>query len=215
MRLRYWIRTALSNSGILLLCSCVYTVLMQIQDEEFVWSDLFLFFIIYTWTFGSFLAVAFNTSLYKQSLPIALSFGCTRGEALVGIQFYRLLPLCAIAAFSLILAPLYDPDFFPIMLTVLPAVCGAYLFLNSLGTAIGTLTVKFGNKGLLLLIPVFLVFSAGVAFIVMGMVSGSGFSADILLSPAIVWIILGIGVIAHGLSLIPEIKTVYHYNVKL
>lgn len=214
MRIRYWAKNSLTSIALFLIVVPVYMVLFNAGNEDFAWNDLFLTATIYLLLFGMLFQSIFVMSAYKSVLPIALSFGSTRREAVVGCQVYRLLPLAALLPLSFLTAFLHDPDFCLILLKVLPAVVGAYLIFCSFGSLLGVATVKFGNKALFLLIPLCIGLTIGVFAVVLGATEFPQMP-DVLTMDWVIWLVLGVGVILHGLSLIPEIKTVYHMNVKL
>lgn len=215
MRVRFWVKSGLYNSGVLLACSAVYTVMMHLNTEAISLSEMILFLPVYLWIFGSFMSIAFASSLYKQSLPLALSFGSTRKEAIFGIQLYRLIPMVVMAAVSPMLTLLCGRESFQIMVTVLPGACGGYLIVNSIGSMIGIITAKFGNKALLVTVPVIILLFVGGFFLGVTAITGFDFLCDLVLSPTIVWIALAAGAVVYAVSLIPEVKTVRSYNVKL
>lgn len=212
MRLRFWIKSALTAAGILIVSSPLYSIILCLQDDEL---DLIPLIAIYMWSFGAVCAMIFPMQYMKQNLPLALSFGSSRKEALLGIQIYRLLPMVMIIAASLLLVWIGDRETFYTLLKALPGFIGASLLCGSIGTVIAAAQIKFGNKSLFFTIPAMILLFVGGIFLGVQAVTGFEFVANIVLSPAIVWIALAIGVTAHGLSLIPEVKTVYHYNVKL
>lgn len=214
MRLRDWIKNTLRNTSILVLIVPVYMVLFNAGNEDFAWKDVFLTATTYLWLFGMLFTSISVMNAYKINLPIALSFGSTRREAVVGCEVYRLLPLAVILPLSFLTACLYDPDFCLILLGVLPAAVGAYLIFGTIGSFLGAAVVKFGNKALVPFILLWFGMVFGICFAIFGATDFPNMP-DVLTMDWVIWLVLGVGVIFHGLSLIPEIKTVYHCNVKL
>lgn len=215
MRVRFWVKNSLIAIGLITLLVPVYMILFESTGDEFVWEDIFVTASSYLWFIGAVFSMVFGASLYKQYLPIALSFGSTRREALVGIQLFRLIPMGIITALSLVLAFLQGREFFRDMIAMLPTSIGMYLIANSVGTVIGTAVAKFGNKALALLIPALIGLSVGVFFFVFSSLEEPGFIVEFAMGDGLQWVVLAAGLIVHGLSMIPEVKTVYHCNVKL
>lgn len=207
MRLRYWIKTGLRN-GVTLLGGCVmFSLMMLLQRGADGLADILRIGVGFLIAFGGGMSMVLNMLAYKLYLPVALSFGSSRREAFVGLQFLRLLPGAIImAAAALAMVPA-EMD----VRAVVPAGLGAILLLDAVGSGVGMVSVKFG-KGFIVVCSAVIGMLAGLCGV------GGGFV--FLLSPELIsgslpWVILAVGAAAYAVSMIPEYRIVYQLNVKL
>ena len=103
MKLRYWFQTGFRSLAMLLGASLLYCALMSLQMSELEAVETLL--PIYL-LFGVMMDLGMSLSLYKFNVPLALSFGSTRGEALLGLQVARLIPAVFVTAILVVLTAL-------------------------------------------------------------------------------------------------------------
>lgn len=213
MRLRFWLKNAATVACVSPPVALLYTGLMLLQDTGLTWEEICMLAMVYLWSFGALIAMTLTMNLYKFYLPVALSFGSTRRECMVGVTCYRLIPLAANIVCSLLLALLAEPVI-PLGI-LLPVAAGLYLLVGALGAAAGMAYDKYGKKAVILVILAGVAAAVIVAF---GLAASDGrwdWINNALESGIVPWIVLAVGAAAHALSLIPEKKTVYRCTVKL
>ena len=105
MRLRFWIKQGFETVFMILLCSLIYGFFMFVQGND-GWIGLLVLLPLYLLLFGALLMIAMTTAIHKLAVPLAISFGSTRNEVLLGLQLYRVIPVCLIPALATILTAL-------------------------------------------------------------------------------------------------------------
>jgi len=214
MRLKFWFRTGLTTFWTVLAASGIYGAILFLQQPDLTWEDLLFTLPVYLLVFGGLVMMALNTGLYKLQLPLALSFGATRNEAILGMQIQRFLPAALIVGLTLILTTVAkDYSMVPAQ-AVAPLGFGLFLGFSALGSIAGMAMVRFGKIGLAVTVAVGLVVGMG-AGIVAGMSIGSGFAAAFFENIGIPWLILSVGVFLYAIVMIPEQRLIWKYNVKL
>lgn len=212
MRLRYWIRTGLQTLLITLGAAVFYGLLIWLQGQSTDPEDIFSMLTIYLLMFGTIMPMVMNLSVYKFNLSLAISFGSTRNEALLGLQLFRLLPTFLTTALVVLLTLLAGPAALFSPGTALALSLGLALIGCAGGVVLGVLFTKFGKLAAIL---------SGVVFVLIGMGCGVMAGAGILdgisaMDPGrLVWLVPGIGLILYSLSMIPEHRTVWKYIVQL
>ena len=212
MRLRYWIRTGMQTLLITLGAAVFYGLLIWLQGQSIHPEDVFSMLTIYLLMFGTIMPMVMNMGVYKFNLSLASSFGSTRNEALVGLQLFRLLPAVLTTALVMLLNWFAGPAALFLWETALALSLGLALIGSSGGVILGVLFSRFGKLAAIL---------SGVVFVMIGMGCGLLAGMDVLDGAAIaapgklVWLLPGIGLILYSLSMIPEQRTVWKYNVKL
>lgn len=210
MRVKLWIKNSLTYALAGLAGAAVYTLMMFLMEPDFEMGRLMNMASGYLVGIGVVMTVVVGLMDYKTTLPLALSLGSTRKEALIGMQLGRLVyALVFLAAIALLFAAGNGLDSLPVLL---PIALGAMLAMSAVGAVFGMVTVKFGKVaavvvGVLIgLLTAGCVF-AGIVFIV----------ADIEINGGawLLWLVPLFGGAVYGAVLIPEVKSVYHYNVKL
>lgn len=213
MRLRFWLKNAAISACIGPVATLLYTGLMLLQGTGMTWEDICMLAMVYLWSFGALIAMILVMNLYKFYVPVAVSFGSTRKECMVGIACYRLIPLAVNIVCSLLLAALAEPVI-PLGV-LLPVSTGLYLLVGALGSAAGMAYEKYGKKAVFL---VMLTGAAAAVIVAFGIVASDAqwyWINNALESGIVQWLVLAVGILAHVLSLIPEKKTVYRCTVKL
>ena len=110
MRLRFWIDSGLQTFAAAIGACGFYALLMYIQLGSNV-QDLLSTIPVYLLAFGGIMLMVMNIGVYKFHLHLALSFGSTRNEAILGLNLFRLIPAVLMAATLVILSRLPGSDF--------------------------------------------------------------------------------------------------------
>lgn len=209
MRLRYWIKTGLRNGVTLMGAAAVFSLMMLLQSGKATLDDVLGMSVGYLVVFGIIMSMVFNMMVYKQNLPMVLSFGSSRKEAFIGLQFFRLIPMALVMAAAMVVMLPRGMD----VGWQIPAGVGIALAVGAVGSGIGMVAIRFG-KGFIIVCSAIIGFVFGLGGVAL---MAFIFSADVWqeVPDYISWIVLAVGIAAHGISLIPERKIVYKYNVKL
>lgn len=215
MRLKFWIKNALTYSGLMLLAAPIYMALIALQNEDITTAELYAMGTGYYWMFAGMMVLILGINLYVQFLNLSLGFGSTRKEAFWGVFCYRLICPTVITAGYLLLYALMGEGNAASLTSVLPFGLGLFLFSGACGSVCGMLWNKLNKKAFWIMIPIY--FLATVGFIgLMVVIQLEGRIGELLIAGTpIPWIFLGLGIAAHFLCMIPEYKTIYKYNVKL
>jgi len=213
MRLRYWIRTGLQTFLWVVGACAFYSFLMFIQMDDFLQGAL-INLPIYLLLFGGMMLMGMNIGAYKFNLQLALAFGSTRNEAIVGLNLSRLIPSLLLTAVLVIFCglPVAEAPVSPVQ--AIPLGLGVYLFFGALGSVIGVIFTKYG-KVVAIVTAVLLVLICGVCGFLAGFSGSNSFLGSLIFSASLPWLVLGIGLLAYALSQIPEQRTVWKCNVKL
>lgn len=206
MRLRYWIKEALKISGIIMVASLVYTLLMMGWDAADTWRYYLNMGAMYLGIFGAFMSMVLGTSIYQIDVPLAISFGSTRKEVLWGIQCYRFVITFLLLLVAGILRAIAKEE---VWIAMPIGIC-AFLVFNGMGVILGGLSNKLGKKSLvvLALVMMFLFFGV-IAAIVLLVHFGFEMRADIFLP-----LMLGGSVLVYSLCMVNEVKTIRKFSVK-
>ena len=209
MRLRYWAKEALKITGVIMAAALGYTLLMMAQDSRETWEDYLVMGAVYLGMFGAFICMTLGTSIYQVHVPLAISFGSTRKEALLGIQCYRLVIASIILAVAELLFFMTGDTARSMAWAVVPLGAAAFLVFNSIGAILGGLSTKLG-KGALIAgsIIVMLLCVGGIGSVIL--IIGLKYS----LQKSVVWIVLGIGSLVYALSMVFEVKSIKKFSVK-
>lgn len=209
MRLRYWVQEALKITGVIMTAALVYTLLMMAQDTEETWQDYLEMGAIYLCLFGAVMCMSFGTSIYQVHVPLAISFGSTRKEALLGMQCYRLVIASIILAAVELLLFMTGDTAQPLMWAVVPLESAAFLVFNGLGAILGGLSTKLGRGALVAVSIVVMLLGVGGVIAVILIIA-----LKYSLQRNVVWIVLGIGTLVYALSMIFEVRTIKKFSVK-
>ena len=153
MRMRYWLkitgRTLLTG----LLGGLVMSLYMMLINSSMTWQDLVGMLPLYQLTMGAMGLFVWNSTAIRSWLPVAIGFGCTRKEALLGLQLQRILAVLGVAvivaAFSFI-----KSDYAQILRDHALAGIGVLLLVASVGDLFGLAYERFSAKGILVLVVV-------------------------------------------------------------
>lgn len=209
MKLRYWFQTGFRSLAMLLGASLLYCALMSLQMSELEAVETLL--PIYLLLFGVMMDLGMSLSLYKFNVPLALSFGSTRGEALLGLQVARLIPAVFVTAILVVLTALTGG--FMEISALIPLSLGLFLGASAIGSVMGIIYTKWGKVSLLITVVVVLMGAFGIEFL--SAFFSDGWLAALTDLDTIGWLVLCIGFLLYSLMLIPESRTVWKCNVKL
>lgn len=214
MKLKYWITDGFHTLLIVTGASFFYGLLMTLQSSHMDWNDLLMLLPIYLLLFGGMMQLAVTIGVYKLNLNLALAFGSTRNDALLGLQLFRLIPVLFNAALICILLAAAGENAIFTPLTALPISLGISLACGALGTVIGIVYARFGRLATVLtvLVMVALGITGGVLAVLSSqtrwlqyLVNHMGFS----------WLVFCIGLILYSVAMIPEHRTVWNYSVRM
>lgn len=208
MRLRYWIKEALKLTGILIIASFAYTLLMMIMglDAADTWRRYLNMGAMWLGMFGAFMSIVLGASIYQVFVPLAISFGSTRKEVFWGLQCYRFV----VTFFVLLVAGILCAVAKEISVWIaLPFGICAFLVFHGMGAIMGGLSSRLGKTALIIMALVgMLLFIGMIGLILMG---HNWFAMHknvfALLMP-------GIGVLVYALCMIYEVKTIRKFSVK-
>ena len=206
MRLRYWIKEALKLTGILIIASFAYTLLMMIMGPADTWRRYLNMGAMWLGMFGAFMSIVLGASIYQVFVPLAISFGSTRKEVFWGLQCYRFV----VTFFVLLVAGILCAVAKEISVWIaLPFGICAFLVFHGMGAIMGGLSSRLGKTALVIMALVgMLLFFGMIGLILMG---HNWFAMHknvfALLMP-------GIGVLVYALCMIYEVKTIRKFSVK-
>ena len=209
MRLRYWLEQGLQTAVTVvvagILCTMFFTV---VNDESLSWSLLLFMVGTAMLLTGSGMAMSLNSNLYALHLPVVLSFGSTRREAILGLHCCRLISAgipAAIAALALSLGgtlPLTGGE-------LILATSGIFLLFHAAGSILGIVSVKYPKISWFISVIVCTV-SIGFYIMVIAMVR-----ANWTLPGSVSWIVAAVGMLTYILMAVLERKNVMSFTVKL
>lgn len=157
---------------------------------------------------------------YKSYLPVCVSFGSTRRDAMFGLQIMSRLPAMAVtliaAAFCMIVKNEMTRGF---MALWLPLFC-LMLAAGSLGGIIGCIGVRFGRIGMLLSVIILMLCGMTGGFVggvtaAGGFAGVSAFLADFDISTVVTLVAAIVAVVLWAVELIIMKKILGKYEVKL
>lgn len=211
MRRLFWVKEGLRYVVAVLGASFLYSLFMMIAGSEKDWIDTLTMATMYLVMFSAIMALVFNMTLYQSVLPLTISFGCLRKEALVGLQIYRLTVLIPVTAITAVLAAMVAPDIGTQAWIIVVLEIAAYLFCTSIGGLIGPLSGKLSKTLLGVLYGVamlaFMVILAGGIIVVFIM-------EELNVLGWVAWLVLGVAVAVYGLCSIAEIRGIKHLCVR-
>lgn len=212
MKLKFWIKNAVVYAFAGIAGAAVYSLMMFLMDPTYQVENLMDMASGYLLGIGVVMSIVIGMMDYKTTLPLVLSFGCTRKRALVDMQFGRLL---YIAIFTGAVVGFYAvTNGWDVFVVIAPITIGLMLAMTAIGAVFGMVSVKFGKVAAIVVGVLIGVLAAGCAlaavFLVLSM-------EDVVLQMRdwVFWLIPAVGAVIYGLVLILEYKTVYKYNVKL
>lgn len=202
MRLLPWLKSALTCWAAPVAATAAIS-LLNFMDGDILCSGKYFFSVTIF-----LLAILQLNLVYQTTLPLAISFGATRREALTGLRLYRVVTavLCAVTAAAL--AAFEGDNAVMPPLTMLPLSLGLYLLSNALGGIFGKLYLKWGQTAAILICCGILISSA-VGFALIAVVLEDTVSSFPWQYP-----VLALGVAAHFAMLPFDKKLVFGYTVK-
>ena len=212
MRLKFWVKQGFECFGIVLGASVLYGFLMFIQTDG-GWDGLLILLPLYLLLFGALMMMGMTIGIYKMAVPLAISFGSTRNEVLLGLQLFRAIPVLLIPALATVLTAVSGEDAtFPLSM-VFPLGVGAFLTTSALGAIVGVVFTKYGKVATIVTVITIMLVAFGAGFL-------AAFSEDlgtsmVVFSRGLHWLVLAIGLFLYSISMIPEQRTVWKCNVKL
>ena len=199
MRARNFIKESLRLQLLNLLMSVIYA--LTIFHDSNVEST-----VIYIIIIGSYMTVATGITYHTATLPLALSFGCTRKEAVIGMQLGRLTGMLFHLAVGAALVLLFQEHSGSINWYLLPMVAGLHLLSNAASVVISMMYRKWGTMAMIvgMIIPV-------IPIMLLISLLPDGF----LDAKNLAWVLPLLGAVLYGLALIPELRYIKRCNVKL
>ncbi len=217
MRLRYWVKNALNITAITIAGALLYGVFMwfSVMHDD---NDPMFMAMLFLVAFGGFMQAIYGISAYTGFLPVALSLGSTRKEALAGIRVFRLLIMLIIAAAVAVLA-LLNKGFDPTVLIMTALSLLLSMIFGAWGAFMGMASARYGSKasgavfvgGLVLLASI----SVSIIYLAVFLENGESVFNRIISSPMFVWGLVLAIIGLYGISMLPEKKAVYTYEVKM
>lgn len=167
MRRLYWIKEGLRMAATVLIACVVYTSLIAFTvNANYTLPEHLENAFVYTSLLSSIIGFFFNIFSYQSLIPIALSFGCTRRETMLGVQLFRLAYFIPPLLASAVLAFLMGSDAGIDPFAMISISTSMYLSGSSLGALAGAFTAKnMGGRSLAILITTVILGNI-VAFVV-------------------------------------------------
>lgn len=217
MRLRYWIKSSLDIAVGILGGALMYTLIMAWQIDDFGVRECLRAAALFAVGFGGFMALLMNIAVYNNALPVCLSFGSTRKEAMVGLQLFRLIPAAFCSIFAAVVFAFVKGNIEVPPVMVFCFSMALFLILGAWGSVAGMLQAKFGNKAgaAAVLVEMGIIILITVAVVIAALNSTEEQFMGVLFSPVLYGGLLLVGIVTHGLCLIPECKVINQYSVKL
>jgi len=213
MRLRYWIKSGLQTFFLVVVACFIYSFLMFLQLDDAL-GGLTTLLPVYLLLFGGMMLLAMNIGIYKLNLQLALSFGSTRNEAILGLNLVRLIPALLLTGLLTGLCSLTDAADTLTVGQAIPMGLGVYLFCGAIGSVIGVVYTKFGRLATVISVVAILLVAFAAGFLA-AFSTGNGVLSRIVLGGDLPWLILAIGLFVYAIASIPEQRTVWKCNVKL
>lgn len=210
---RFWGKSGLQLTGMMLIFMVVYGFLFNMGSSR-VFGDFWKTAYFYGGIISVLFALIGPVAYVGAYLPMALSFGSGRREAVFGAQIF-----CIAYGVStyiiMVLAGIMSSGKFDGKLNVLIAVL--FVFMTAVGQLVSVAQMHFGIKGMII----------GIVFVVLcmvgGIVAGIGFIDQIMawinrIQTNVVWILLAIAAIVsialYAVSVMALFREMRHYEVK-
>ena len=213
MRLKFWIKQGIDTFLLILGASALYGFLMFIQTDS-GWDGLLILLPLYLLLFGALMMLGVSIGIYKMAIPLAISFGSTRNEVLLGLQIFRIIPMIFIPALATLLTAISgEPATLPTSAVFLLGI-GVFLITSALGAVIGVIFTKYGKVATIITVISIFFVAFGAGFLA-AFTEDNGFLAGVTFSGKLPWLVLAVGLLLYSISMIPEQRTVWKCNVKL
>lgn len=208
MRRLFWAKEGVKFAGTVVAASGIYAFLMAAMNGPVnTLQENINLGVLYLAMFGSIMSQMFNIAAYQTVVPLALSFGGTRKEVVLGIHIYRLaiiLPLVIVVAVVTMLttsAMRYQ------LLVIVVLMVAAFLFFSGLGATIGSLQSKLGKTALSVISAV----SVLGGMVLFGLCV---FLLYAVFEKGILWFSLGFGALVYTVCSVFEYRAIKSYCVK-
>ena len=166
---------------------------------------------------GALFVLIMGITANKCYLPVCVSFGSTRRDAIFGLQIMERLPAMAVILISVVVCMIFRNDVTRgFMALWLPMFC-LLICAGSLGGIIGCIGVRFGRIGMILSVIIFIMCGMAGGFIG-GFTAGGGvfsFGLNIDISKLITIISAILAVVLWAVELILMTRILKKYEVKL
>lgn len=209
----FWGKSGLQLSGTMLIFMVVYGFLFNMGSSS-IFGDFWKTAYFYGGIISVLFALIGPISYVGAYLPLVLSFGSGRREAVFGTQIYCVVYVVS-AYIILIFTGFMSSEKFNGKLNVLIAVL--FVFMTAIGQFLLVAQMHFGIKGMVLGIVLVVLCMVG------GFVAGFGFIGQIMawingIHTNVLWILLAIGamisVLLYAVSVMVFFCEIRHYEVK-
>ena len=211
MKSRFWIKEGLKITLLTLGSSLFYTTLMTALDEDIAANEALFVLAVYLLIIVGIVSLLLDIFVYKSPLPLVISFGSTRKEAIFGLHLYRLIPTAVMIAIATALMAVSGESGGLAAWGLVPLGLGQQLLCHGAGIGIGLVSLKRGNAAAII---------SAIAFMILGgTLIGTGVylivADEIRLSPWYLAVAAGGGFIAYAVASIAENRAVKAFTVKL
>ena len=213
MRLKFWLKQGFEIFLLILGASMLYGFLMFIQTDSGL-DGLLILLPLYLIMFGALMMMGMSIGIYKMAVPLAISFGSTRNEVLLGLQIFRAIPVVLIPALAVLLTAIAGEGASLPLSMVFPLGVGAFLITGSLGSVLGVIFTRYGKVATIITVISIFFVAFGAGFLA-AFTEDNGFLAGVTFSGKLPWLVLAVGLFLYSISMIPEHRTVWKCNVKL
>jgi hypothetical protein len=166
MKSLFWIKEGLRSGCLLLAGGLFYGIFMTVISNGGNWQSIMLTSGTFLAFFGCFMAMMYCSRGYSDLLSLAVSFGCTRGEGVLGLQIYRLFTLVLPALGSALALALSVTD--GKRQEWIALVIAGFLFFSSLGGTAGYYKIKKNRVTLMVMLAALVAAVAMTALCVSG-----------------------------------------------
>ena len=209
----FWGKSGLQLTGIMLIFMVVYGFLFNMGSSS-IFGDFWKTAYFYGGIISVLFALIGSISYVGAYLPMALSFGSGRREAVFGAQIFCI--AYGVSSYIImVLAGIMSSGKLDGKLDVLIAVL--FIFMTAVGQLVSVAQMHFGIKGMIIGIVIVVLCMVG------GFVTGIGFIDEIMvwingMQTNVVWTLLAIGAIAsialYAVSVTVLFREMRYYEVK-
>ncbi len=210
---RFWGKSGLQLTGMMLIFMVVYGFLFNMGSSR-VFGDFWKTAYFYGGIISVLFAMIGPVSYVGSYLPLTLSFGSGRREAVFGAQIFCI--AYGVSSYIImVLAGIMSSGKLDGKLDVLIAVL--FIFMTAVGQLVSVAQMHFGIKGMIIGIVIVVLCMVG------GFVTGIGFIDEIMvwinrIQTNVVWTLLAIAAIVsialYAVSVMALFREMRHYEVK-
>lgn len=211
--IRFWGKSGLQLTGMMLIFMVVYGFLFNMGSSS-IFGDFWKTAYFYGGIISVLFALIGPISYVGAYLPLVLSFGSGRREAVFGTQIFCI--AYGVSSYIImVLAGIMSSGKLDGKLDVLIAVL--FIFMTAVGQLVSVAQMHFGIKGMII----------GIVFVVLcmvgGIVAGIGFIDQIMawingMQTNVVWTLLAIAaivsIVLYAVSVMALFREMRHYEVK-